>query len=401
MSAPRTDRGETPSGEADGECRDAIVIGAGPAGALAARRLARLGARVALVERRRFPRTKVCGACLNRRAVEWLDVADLGSLLDRLGAIPVTKYRVASGGRAAELDLPGGAAVSRAAFDAALVDAAQAAGAEYLSESKAVVLPARGDEPHRAVRLESETLGATTLRARVVVVADGLGHPSLAECAEFPQEVATASRIGVSVIVDEPDAGPEFGVIAMHVGRDGYVGLVRLEDGRLNVAAAVDVRALRDAGGPRELVARVLASTNGPRLDLPASDAWRGTLPLTRRLLRPAGWRVLVAGDAAGYVEPFTGEGMAWALGGGWQAGALAWRAARVGWTQEIEQAWCDAYRRLIGPRFGWCRALATLVRHPRLANWALRAVGIWPALGRPIVGGLNRPLRRDEALAP
>ena len=67
----------------DGTTWDAIVIGAGPSGAMAARRLSLAGARVLLVEKKRFPRLKVCGACLSRAALEELDRAGLRSLVEQ------------------------------------------------------------------------------------------------------------------------------------------------------------------------------------------------------------------------------------------------------------------------------------------------------------------------------
>ena len=73
---------------------DAIVVGAGPAGAMAARELARTGISVLLVDRARFPRYKVCGGCLNPRALRLLRKAGLGGLMARLGAVPLTKLRV-------------------------------------------------------------------------------------------------------------------------------------------------------------------------------------------------------------------------------------------------------------------------------------------------------------------
>ena len=87
---------------------DAIVIGAGPAGALSATLLARQGSSVLLVERRAFPRRKVCGGCLNARALASLDRAGLEPRVRALGATTVNALRLHQRGRSAVLELPPG-----------------------------------------------------------------------------------------------------------------------------------------------------------------------------------------------------------------------------------------------------------------------------------------------------
>ena len=97
---------------------DAIVVGAGPAGALAARQLAREGTEVLLLDRKAFPRWKVCGACVNQNALSVLKDVNLHDLVERLGAVPIEKFQLCVGSRHATLAIPGGVAVSRAQFDA-------------------------------------------------------------------------------------------------------------------------------------------------------------------------------------------------------------------------------------------------------------------------------------------
>ena len=118
---------------------DGIVIGAGPAGAMAARQLALAGRRVLLVEKKHFPRWKICGACLNGQALAALRSAGLGSLVTRLGGIGLDEFHVGFRGRTARLAMPEGVALSRSRLDAALVEAAIAAGARFLDETHAVV----------------------------------------------------------------------------------------------------------------------------------------------------------------------------------------------------------------------------------------------------------------------
>ena len=98
------------------------VIGAGPAGAVAARELARRGVNVLLVDKATFPRPKVCGCCLNAAEIATLDAIGLGHVPVAGGAVPLKRVRVAAGRRSAELPLPGGVAVSREALDAAMFE---------------------------------------------------------------------------------------------------------------------------------------------------------------------------------------------------------------------------------------------------------------------------------------
>src|SRR5205809_3229 len=92
---------------------DALVVGAGPAGALAARQLARQGLAVLLVDRAVFPRWKVCGACLNGWALRTLAAAGLDRLVPAHGGIPLTGLQLAAWGRPALVPLAGPAALSR------------------------------------------------------------------------------------------------------------------------------------------------------------------------------------------------------------------------------------------------------------------------------------------------
>ncbi|MCH7991844.1 MAG: FAD-dependent monooxygenase, partial [Gemmatimonadetes bacterium] len=110
---------------------DAVVVGAGPAGSIAARQLARAGVSVLLVDRQRFPRWKVCGGCLGPAALRLLDSVGLGALPIREGAIRLERLALAAGGRRARIALRGTVALSRVALDGALVDAAVGEGVEF------------------------------------------------------------------------------------------------------------------------------------------------------------------------------------------------------------------------------------------------------------------------------
>jgi flavin-dependent dehydrogenase len=95
-------------------------------------------------------------------------------------------------------------------------------------------------------------------------------------------------------------------------------------------------------------------------------------------------------GDAAGYVEPFTGEGMAWAVA---SAAALAPIAARD-WHPGLAREWEAAHRRVLGRRQLGCRVIAKALRFPRLTRLAVRVLSTFPALARPVVAAINHTRR-------
>ena len=169
------------------------------------------------------------------------------------------------------------------------------------------------------------------------------------------------------------------GIVHMAHGRAGYVGLVRVEGGRLDVAAALAPTAVR-ANGIDATVAALLRDAGLP--PLPGSLAWRGTPLLTRAPRRPWSDRRLALGDAAGYVEPFTGEGIAWAL----LSARAAARLARDGWRPGLGKVWARVHRREVRRRQRGCRWIARALRHPRLVRAGVGLLDRAPRLARPIV---------------
>jgi flavin-dependent dehydrogenase len=374
--------------EASRRSWDAIVIGAGPAGALAARQLARQNLQTLLVERRAFPRAKVCGCCLNQRAVAALHAGGLDRLLRSCWAVPLRRFVLRCGGRQVALPLPGGMALSRGVFDAALVRAALDAGAQFLPETSAALLPGSRDASRRRLRLTFGGNHMVETDSRVVLAADGLAHSSLPPH-EFVSYTQSHSRIGLGAILSQDVSNVPRGVIHMAIGRGGYVGLVRLEDGRLNVAAAMDRDFIRRCGSTSESVAQVLSEAGSSIPRGLHEAAWHGTVEFSRRTPRPAGHRVLLLGDAAGYVEPFTGEGIAWALAAATAAPPLAARGL-LDWNETIERTWVRCHRQLVHRRQRWCRMTAWLLRRPVLANAAIALLRRFPSLAAPVVRRLN-----------
>ena len=371
---------------------DVLVIGAGPGGAFAAREAARAGLATLLVERSSFPRAKVCGGCLNHTAVEALQHAGLGDRLARLGGPAITTVRLQQARRHATIPVPPGVAVSRRALDAMLVAAATEAGASFLPETTAVIArepTEAGRGGHRRVQLRARGQPEVQVGAGVVVAADGLAQTSLRACGEFESRVTGDSRIGVGSTGPAGVLAVPPGTITLAIGRAGYAGVVGVEEGRIQLAAALDPRFIRECGSPGRSVASVLEAAGVPGSGGLDGLDWLGTLPLTRRTPRPVGRRVLLVGDAAGYVEPFTGEGMAWALAMAGAATPFIQRGLRA-WDEPLERGWIATCDLLTGRQRRSCSMMARGLRAP----WAVRAaIGLlarWPALAHPVVARLG-----------
>ncbi len=381
-----------------------VVVGAGPAGALAALDLARQGVPVLLVERRRFPRWKVCGACLSGQALAALEHAGQGPLLDQLGARPLRSLQLGLQGARAELALPAGRVLSRLALDQGLVAAAVAAGATLVPETMAEL--GSTDLGARPVQLRRGR-DLATVQAELVLVAAGLAHRCLRQLPEVATRIQSGSRIGAGCLLPAPNHGPPDAPMAaygdgrlhMAIGRHGYVGLVRLEDGSLNVAAAFDGAALAAAGGPAAAASQVLSEAGFEPLPALAPAAWQLTPALTRSSSPQAGYRYLLLGDAAGYVEPFTGEGMGWALMAALSSTPLALAALENGWDDQLARDWSRSQAALMARRQRLCQALALVLRRPWSSRFVFDAVRRWPSLADPMMAALHRPALHATAL--
>jgi flavin-dependent dehydrogenase len=360
---------------------DAVVVGAGPAGSVAARELARRGLGVLLIDQAQFPRSKVCGSCLNGYAIAALDQIGLGSLPAQLGAVPLRRVTLTAGGRRADIPFSNGVSLSRMALDAALIESAIAAGAEFLPGVRATMEDSTGIVRRVTLTAANDSM---EVDAKVVIIADGLNGRT----SPHTSTVDSKARLGAGTILPQAPANLPHGQLIMAAAKHGYVGLVRLEDDQLDIAAAFDARFVRECGGLAQAALAALKEAGGPKIEGLEQAHWKGTPALTRRPEQIAGERWFAVGDAAGYIEPFTGEGMAWAIAG---AVALAEIAAKP-WHPSCIQQWTSTHAQVVGRRQASCRRLARLLRHPTVCRLLVRVLAFLPSLASPFTHDWTRP---------
>lgn len=347
-----------------------LVIGAGPAGVSAAIRLRDRGAEVLLVDRARFPRDKVCGCCLNLAAIHSLARIGCDHRVTSLCRDSLQRWEMRMGNQRIEAALPGGIAISRRAMDTALIEEAVRRGVQLRTGCEARVMEVTADGATISLPLD----GARELAIRFdsVVFASGLSGGGVSQWLPFVQ--SPMGPIGVGVILDSVDqVVPR--TIHMVCGSGGYVGLVQLEDGRIDMAAAIRRTVLNAQSLNRSEIAtrvdQLLRGAGMPELAVANLDRLQMTPPLTRS--RRVGFGGLIAiGDAAFYSEPFTGEGMAWAIESGIEAAdCIADRLeGATSPSPSLGEAWLPRYRALSRRRRWICRAMSAVLRTGPAANW-------------------------------
>jgi flavin-dependent dehydrogenase len=364
---------------------DAVVIGAGPAGSIAARQLALQAKSVLLVERQSWPRAKVCGGCLNQRALAHLDSLGQSSVVQAACGKPVQRIELRNGRQRLEIPLPAGVAICRSRLDAGLARNAIEAGVVFLPGTTAHVAVERERVAVRRVELLASGYSPLHVRAKVVIAADGLGHPSLGRLPEFQSVAQAGGKIGLACALAQAPPWLSDGAIMMAIAPAGYVGVVGTSDGRANVAAALRPDFVKSSGGAACVVRDILRQVGLLPLTIAANVSWRGTPVLTRRSVRLIHERVFVLGDAAGYVEPFTGEGMAWAIESALLATPWILESMRA-WDETKAMGWDHAMRQRVRRNQFICRATAELLRRPGAVRATLRVIRYFPHIVEPWV---------------
>lgn len=351
---------------------DVAIVGAGPAGAVLAARLARAGLAVTVLERAPGWRWRAGGVFASPAAV---------AALARAGVDEATLAVVARPIPAMHLETPGGAVVrltygadrggppavgfDRSALDPDLVDLARAAGAEV--RTGVTVRDLDIDPRGRGATLDLlDAAGAARLRAGVVVGADG-ARSRVARAVGVTRPVRLGPRVGLTYHLPDP-RGDGLLDARLRIIRDGYVGIAPVPGGRVNVGIvlggswAAALAANGAAGVAEAIVASIPATAADPvpwRHARPC-EAVAGAAPLGVRVTRRAGPGWFLVGDAAGFLDPFTGEGLHRALVSAEFAASAIVAAARGRATPAAAAA---AYDRAMRRRFAAKDAVSWLVQ--------------------------------------
>lgn len=367
---------------------DLVVIGGGPAGSAVAALAAGHGVKTLLIERDSFPRDKVCGEFLSAEGCAVLSRLGLLDAIVAQGAMPMDACLLADAkGRSVEAplpDLPGlgrtGLGISRAALDATLLAHAAKAGAT-VRELTLATSPIVEAGRVTGLTTRATTAGGSedTIGATLVIAADGRRsmlqralHPSIGD----PGITSARSWFGFKAHFPDRSGGLSRR-IELYVFDGGYGGLGPIEGGRLDLALIARVDALRACGNApqrlfEERMMRNPLLAERLRNEAPC-EPWKAIGPLRFNVRKPASHGAIFLGDAAGTIDPFSGEGMSNALRSAEMALPFVLEALdRGGLDDRAARAWTSTWHAAFAPVSRRTRLIGRIFEHPRPASLAM-----------------------------
>jgi menaquinone-9 beta-reductase len=345
---------------------DVAIVGGGPAGSTCAAFCAENGLRTIILEREKFPREKVCGDCINPSC--WPVLRRLGVnekvRRARYAELEIVEF-IDTQGETLQVDLPRGEdseiAIKRSLFDQILLERAGERGAEV--REKTVV------QGIRKMRegWELETSGGKTC-ARYVVASDGRNST----VARFLKLMPRVGRERVALQAHVPLPANFGNRVVLQLLPGGYSGQAPVNERELNLCLVGRATALP-----------ALRRWAREHFVLSPEPQWRTITPLTRKSISGARENLFLIGDAARVVEPFTGEGIAYALTGGELAAEMIHRLSGGADALEVRREFQRAYNAMYRGRL-WINALArSAVVSPKFGNTLFQFARRQPSLLR------------------
>ena len=360
---------------------DVLIAGAGPAGSIAATVLARAGARVLVLDRARFPRPKLCGDTLNPGALAVLQRLGLGCAA--AASIPLAGMIVTGddGTRVVgKYEGVSGRAISRSEFDAALTMAAAGAGAriEQGVLVQGPVIDTSGDQPIvTGLKITGRQGKCLTIRARMVIAADGR-YSRVARALGLSRAASWPRRWAMGAYFENVGGLTQFG--EMHVRRTHYMGVAALAKGLTNACVVTP-----NLGGRHPADILMTTLTGDAQLRERFAGARMVTAPICLGPLAidasAAGARgLLLAGDAAGFVDPITGDGLRFAIRGAELAAREALDALENGSDRAHVRLRASRHREFAA-KWRFNRTMRWIVTYPAAVRAAEYGVSMIPRL--------------------
>jgi geranylgeranyl reductase family protein len=349
------------------EVVDVAIVGGGPAGSTCAAFCAAAGLRTLILEREKFPREKVCGDCINPACWPILEKLELAEqiLNSPHGALKNVDF-IAISGQKLRVNLPQGAraeiAIKRSLLDHLLLNRARTLGAEIREEATLIALD------RTAAKNWKIDIVREKFTARVVVGADGR-NSTVARLRNFLPR-PERERVALQAHIPLPrDFGNR---IVLQFLPEGYSGQAPVNDRELNLCLV---------GAPPTISS--LRTWAEQQFDLPTDQAWRTITPLTRAPISAAHENLFLVGDAARVVEPFTGEGIYYALCSGELAANVIVKILRGEDQQSVTREFVRAHRAMYRGRLCVNRLARAAVLSPKTASRFLQVVRFTPAVLR------------------
>jgi 2-polyprenyl-6-methoxyphenol hydroxylase-like FAD-dependent oxidoreductase len=381
---------------------DAVIVGAGPAGSSAAILLARAGWSVALVEKQRFPRRKVCGECIAASNLSLLDALGIGPVFDSVAGPELRKVALMRGDQTIIADMPEspdgkyrwGRALGRETLDTLLIERARDVGVLVLQPCSVQAIEGEVGNWHCAVRT---AFSKTTLTLHTPVAIDAHGSwESLPSSRLHSRESRSVSNL-FAFKANFRDTSLDEGLLPILSFDGGYGGMAVADGGVTTLAGCIrsDYLGAYRRASPRlragEVVEALLNNQcKGVRMALQGASregAWLAVGPLDPGIRLGAVDDPFRIGNAAGEAHPIIGEGMSMALQSSWLlCGHLLGTdqpqsiASKV-WQREVGRRYAVEWRHHFESRLRLAAAFAHLAMRPVFSAPLVALARAWPAI--------------------